>query len=79
MLKIEFGKHVRSKNEMGQANGILAKCLAYLYICVLIQERFELKLLLDFNKYAEIPIAHYWDLFMYKACDSSQTLQKYRI
>jgi len=57
MLKIKFGKHIRSKNEIGQANEILAKCLAH-NICVLIQEMFELKIPIDFNKCAEIPIAH---------------------
>jgi len=57
MLKMKFSKHLRSKNEIGQANEILAKCLAH-NICVLIQEMFELRIPIDFNKCAEIPIAH---------------------
>lgn len=57
MLKMKFGKHLRSKDEIGQSNEILAKCLAH-NICVLIQEMFELGIDLDFKKCAEIEIAH---------------------
>ena len=57
MLKMKFGKHIRSKNEIGQSNEILAKCLAH-NICVLIQEMFELGIDVDFNKCAEIELAH---------------------
>ena len=57
MLKTKFGKHLRSKDETGQINEVLAKCLAH-NICVLIQEMFELGIDVNFNKCAEIPIAY---------------------
>jgi len=57
MLKTKFSKHLRSKDESGQTNEILAKCLCH-NLCVLIQESFELGIELDFKKCAEIPIAH---------------------
>ena len=60
MLKTKFSKHLRSKDETGQINEILAKCLAH-NICVLIQEMFELGIELDFKKCANIEIAHKYD------------------
>lgn len=57
MLKTKFSKHLRSKDETGQANEILAKCLAH-NICVLIQEMFELEINVDFKKCANIPFAY---------------------
>ncbi|MBI4009849.1 MAG: transposase [Candidatus Aenigmarchaeota archaeon] len=57
MLKRKFDSHLRSKDEFGQQNEILAKCLCH-NICVLIQEMFELGIAIDFKKCAEIPIAH---------------------
>jgi len=57
MLKSKFGDYLRSKREASQNNEILAKCLAH-NICVLIQEMFELGIDIDFEKCAEIPIAH---------------------
>tara|TARA_Y100000310_G_C20659996_1_gene804185 strand:- start:66 stop:1205 length:1140 start_codon:yes stop_codon:yes gene_type:complete len=57
MLKTKFSKHLRSKDEIGQINEILAKCLAH-NICVLTQEMFELGIDINFNKCAEIHIAH---------------------
>ncbi len=57
MLKKKFGSHLRSKNETSQANEILAKCLAH-NLCVLIQESFEQGIDIDFNKCANIEIAH---------------------
>jgi hypothetical protein len=56
-FNIKFGSHLRSKDETGQANEILAKCLAH-NLCVLIQEMFELGIDLNFEKCAEIPFAH---------------------
>lgn len=57
MLKTKFSKHLRSKDETGQTNEILAKCLAH-NICVLIQEMFELGIDVDFKKCANIEIAY---------------------
>ena len=57
MLKIKFGKHLRSKASIGQENEILAKCLCH-NLCVLIQEMFELGIDLDFKKCANYAIAH---------------------
>lgn len=57
MLKMKFGSHLRSKDEIGQTNEILAKCLCH-NLCVLIQEAFELGIDINFQKCAEIPIAH---------------------
>lgn len=57
MLKMKFGKHLRSREEIGQTNEILAKCLAH-NICVLIQEMFEIGINVDFEKCANMPIAH---------------------
>ncbi|MBU2639389.1 MAG: transposase [Nanoarchaeota archaeon] len=57
MLKTKFSKHLRSKDEIGQSNEILAKCLAH-NICVLIQEMFELGININFQKCANIEIAH---------------------
>lgn len=56
-LKIKFGSHLRSKDETGQANEIMAKCLCH-NLCVLIQEALEIGIELDFNKCANIDIAH---------------------
>lgn len=53
MLKMKFGKHLRSKNEIGQDNEILAKCLAH-NICVLVQEMFELGISISFEKCMEV-------------------------
>ena len=57
MLKIKFGSHLRSKYEIGQINEILAKCLCH-NLCVLTQEMFELGINVDFEKCANIEIAH---------------------
>lgn len=57
MLKRKFSSRLRSKNEIGQTNEILAKCLAH-NICVLIQEMFELGIDINFEKCAKIQIAH---------------------
>ncbi len=57
MIKTKFGKHIRSRDEIGQINEILAKCLAH-NICVLVQESFELGIDINFEKCANIPIAH---------------------
>jgi len=57
MLKMKFGSTLRTKNEISQTNEILAKCLAH-NLCVLIQERFEIGIDVNFEKCAEIPIAH---------------------
>jgi len=57
MLKRKFGSHLRSRTETGQANEILAKCLAH-NLCVLVQEAFEIGIILDFQKCADIQIAH---------------------
>ncbi len=57
MLKMKFGKSLRSKSEIGQDNEILAKCLAH-NMCVLVQEMFELGINIDFNKCAGLQIAH---------------------
>ena len=56
-LKMKFGSHLRTRNEVSQTNEILAKCLAY-NICVLIQEMFELGIEVNFEKCANIEIAH---------------------
>ena len=57
MLKTKFGKHLRSRNVNGQENEIMAKCLAH-NLCVLTQELFELGIDVDFEKCANIEIAH---------------------
>jgi len=53
MIKTKFGSHLRSKTSKGQENEILAKCLCH-NICVLIQETFELKIPIDFQKCAKL-------------------------
>ena len=57
MLKTKFGKHLRSRDVNGQENEIMAKCLAH-NLCVLTQELFELGIDVDFEKCANIEIAH---------------------
>tara|TARA_Y100000310_G_scaffold316095_1_gene367443 strand:- start:66 stop:1202 length:1137 start_codon:yes stop_codon:yes gene_type:complete len=57
MIKCKFGSHLRSRSEIGQENEILVKCLCH-NLCVLIQEAFELGIDLNFEKCADIPIAH---------------------
>lgn len=57
MIKNKFGDYLRSKNEISQNNEILAKCLAH-NICVLVQEMLELGIDINFEKCANIPIAH---------------------
>lgn len=57
MLKMKFGSSLRTKNDTSQNNEILSKCLAH-NICVLAQEALELGIEIDFEKCADIPIAH---------------------
>jgi len=57
MIKMKFGAHLKTKNNISQTNEILSKCLAH-NICVLIQEMFEIGIKIDFNKCANLKVAH---------------------
>jgi len=49
MIKRKQGSHLKTRNDIAQANEILCKCLVH-NICVLIQEMFELGIKIDFEE-----------------------------
>lgn len=49
MIKRKQGVNLRTKNDIGQVNEIMCKCLVH-NICVLIQEIFELGIKVDFHE-----------------------------
>jgi len=56
MIKMKFGGHLKARNEQGQRNEVLLKCLAH-NLAVLTQEAFELGIDIDFSSCAEQYIA----------------------
>jgi transposase len=49
MIKRKQGVNLKTKSDIGQVNEIMCKCLVH-NICVLIQEMFELGIMVDFNE-----------------------------
>ena len=49
MMKRKQGVNLKTKSDIGQVNEIMCKCLVH-NICVLIQEMFELGIMVDFHE-----------------------------